>query len=140
MVFTDASKIPTLTGIELIAILEATREIKRKNLKRCLIISDSMSALEKISKWRNSAKNDHITLAIRANLLYLSDHGFSIKLIWIPSHTNIQGNDMADNLAKQGSEESVIKRADISDFWPRYRRIVWERWREEWKCNVSVIG
>lgn len=160
MVFTDASKTPTLTGIgiyspvgismsqkipdhfsicsaELIAILEATREIKRKNLKRCLIISDSMSALEKISKWRNSAKNDHITLAIRANLLYLSDHGFSIKLIWIPSHTNIQGNDMADNLAKQGSEESVIKRADISDFWPRYKRIVWERWREEWKVSIG---
>lgn len=155
-VYTDASKSPSHTGIgiysptgisiskrlpnhfsicsaELIAILEATWEIKRRNFKKVLIITDSMSALEKITKWKISASNDHITLAIRDNILYLCNNSCNVKLVWVPSHTNIDGNDKADNLAKTASENSVIRRAHVSEFWPSFKRIIWERWKREWR-------
>lgn len=112
--------------------MEATWVIKSKNLKKCLIVSDSKGALEKITNWKNAGKNDHITLSIRANLIYLYENDFSVRLVWIPSHTNIYGNEQADYLARNSSERSPIVRADVADFWPTFKRIVWERWKKRW--------
>lgn len=57
----------SLCSAEMTAILEATREIKKRNFKNSAIISDSKSAL-KISKWAISARNGYIPLSDRSNL------------------------------------------------------------------------
>jgi ribonuclease HI len=61
------------------------------------IFSDSKAALEAI---KNGETN--VTSAINVLLEELHGNGKSCLLQWIPAHVNIEGNECADSLAKEG--------------------------------------
>ncbi|GBN36184.1 hypothetical protein AVEN_261595-1 [Araneus ventricosus] len=63
-----------------------------------IIYSDSLSALESMTSLHR------FSYPLTLNILELHDRlttkGFSILFCWIPSHVNISGNELSDNLAK----------------------------------------
>ncbi|GFV93965.1 RNase H domain-containing protein [Trichonephila clavipes] len=61
------------------------------------IFSDSRAALEAIIK-----EDTNIASAINVLLESLHCRGKSCLLQWIPAHVNIEGNECADSLAKEG--------------------------------------
>ena len=72
-----------------------------EKLKNILLLTDSRSVLEALA-----AENlDNTSVASLAGTIdqFLSSHTTSIVLQWIPSHTNIKGNEQADQLAKLGA-------------------------------------
>ena len=69
--------------------------------KNVLLLTDSRSVLEALA-----AENlDNTSVASLAGAIdqFLSSHTSSLVLQWIPSHTNIKGNEQADQLAKLGA-------------------------------------
>ncbi|KAG5870624.1 hypothetical protein JTB14_028548 [Gonioctena quinquepunctata] len=91
----------TTCKAEILAIDRAITE-RTNNTDKLIIIVDSRSALEKITKSGINAKNDKITLNVRRKLIDAKARNKDIKLIWVPSHTGIRGNERADKLANEG--------------------------------------
>ncbi|KAL3281777.1 hypothetical protein HHI36_004978 [Cryptolaemus montrouzieri] len=83
-------------------------------------IQDSKRALLKLTEWRLHSKNEALPLRIREELIEMKNEGFHIVLVWVPSHTNVYGNEKADELVKLGCnqklEERTVIKGDTSDF------------------------
>jgi ribonuclease HI len=71
------------------------------------ILSDSQTAVGILTlNWKSSNYIDTIT-HIKENIGTLMRYGMRTTLSWIPSHANIAGNEIADQLAKEAAKESV---------------------------------
>ena len=89
-----------IVNAEIFAIEKATiwilKLVQRFNIKKTItIFVDSILALKAISETRSQ------TLHIHENISYAKELNYLVKLHWIPSHQNISGNDLIDNLAKK---------------------------------------
>ena len=80
---------------ELLAILLATEYIMKKKLKKAIICSDSKSAILSLGKQPSSHPLIR-KIQTKVKNLINSD----IKFLWIPAHIGIQGNERADQLAR----------------------------------------
>lgn len=76
------------------AILKAA-EFVISNRKKALICTDSMSVFKAI---QSSNENSHIISTIKQ---LLHKNTSRIKIMWIPGHSNISGNELADAAAKE---------------------------------------
>ncbi|UYV60306.1 hypothetical protein LAZ67_1000788 [Cordylochernes scorpioides] len=85
-------------GTKLLAIEKGLTECKNSN-KNIRILSDSISVIQHI-KDIDSAKDKTTTKIIK--ILKKISQENQITFQWIPSHVNIDGNEMADQLAKEG--------------------------------------
>ncbi|GFU38288.1 RNase H domain-containing protein [Trichonephila clavipes] len=88
---------------ELIAIDEALGSLASlPNGKEIWILSDSKSAIQHLSNWQSV--RDNVGVSILINLKRLSTL-HQIHLQWIPSHIDLEGNEISDTLAKAGARE-----------------------------------
>jgi len=78
-----------------VAAIYAACEYAVSQKKRFVICSDSLSSLQSIA---NISNQSFYTARIRD---ILNSNQSYIKLLWIPGHTNITGNDTADAAAKE---------------------------------------
>nr|CAI5866537.1 unnamed protein product [Callosobruchus analis] len=83
-----------ISSAETLAIREAVKLSKNKAHK-VAIKSDSLSALQAITKQGVDKEQDYITLSTREEIVKASQKG-DVKLIWVPSHTGITGNEHAN--------------------------------------------
>ena len=91
---------------ELVAIHIALKWIKTNEAHKCVILSDSLSALQAIENISLTSRPDLIhNIILQINKL--RQEGYQIEFAWIPSHVGIEGNEKADTLAKQGSEHGI---------------------------------
>ena len=89
---------------ELFAILMALHSIytTKYDLHEILVCVDSLSVLQTLQKWDCNYRSDLI-FEIKFMVHILALKGVHITFFWIPSHVNIKGNEMADQLAKIGA-------------------------------------
>ncbi|KAG5883106.1 hypothetical protein JTB14_010476 [Gonioctena quinquepunctata] len=97
----------TTCNAEILAIGRVITE-RTNNTDKLIIIADSRSALAKITKSGINAKNDKITLNVRRKLIDAKARNKDIKLIWVPSHTGITGNERADKLANEVKQQQNV--------------------------------
>lgn len=118
------------------------REINHEEIgKKFAILTDSKSAVSRICRDGCHKEQDTISLQIRMWIMQCKEEGLEIKLIWIPSHTGIIGNDKADELAKKGvirinAEEKI----DYQELLSRWKNLVWIKWNETWKNMTENKG
>lgn len=86
---------------ELIAIHEALLYVRQKTGK-FVICTDSLSAVKSIMNINN---NNFYISRIR-NLL--ANKSPNVKVLWLPGHCNIQGNEFADSTAKNAAMSPVL--------------------------------
>ena len=91
---------------ELVAIIMALNWIDREKVQQAVILSDSLSSLQAIQKLSTHSRPDLIHMITRLiNKIRLN--GQTIELAWIPSHVDIQGNEVADQYAKKGAYSGI---------------------------------
>ncbi|KAL1448037.1 hypothetical protein WDU94_012202 [Cyamophila willieti] len=124
----------TVFTAEAQAILQALKYIKQKTTPdNYLILTDSLSTLHAI---KNTSTKKFIVEEIQAlytlNLTKKND----IKFIWVPSHVNIEGNEQADEAAKQAcaSDECMyLPEVDVEDAKSYMKKFIKLKWHEEWR-------
>lgn len=83
-------------------------EVADQGNNKFVIYSDSQNSVTKF--WRNEGADDEVCNKIKAQLLELVRKGFTIEVCWIPGHVEIEGNELADHLARCGSKHGYTKK------------------------------
>ncbi|GFY10143.1 uncharacterized protein TNCV_360101 [Trichonephila clavipes] len=97
---------------ELIAFDEALGSLASlSNGKEIWILSDSRSAIQHLSDWQSV--RDNVGVSILTKLKRLST-SHQIHLQWIPSHIDLEGNEIADTLTKGGARELLKSSAPFT--------------------------
>ncbi|VDI14053.1 Hypothetical predicted protein [Mytilus galloprovincialis] len=128
---------------ELVAIklvLEKIDNYNYRNVKQLNLYSDSQSAIGIITlNWK--AENYHKTIQeIKNRKKKLEQKGFIINIIWTPGHSDIEGNEQADRLAKAAAKEadnreemsSITTKQDIKQ---AARTSVIKKWKTQWESS-----
>lgn len=105
---------------ELYAILKAIEFIMSSNIRKAVILTDSLSSVVKLeSCCELNIKENPFLLDIKKNLVAYSKKlpEGTIKLMWIRSHSGSIGNDRADALAKEATSSRPMNiRIPFTDF------------------------
>ncbi|KAK8378496.1 hypothetical protein O3P69_011191 [Scylla paramamosain] len=94
------------TQAELVAIKGAPQHIITTNTPSSLIATDSRSALQ---TFKQPLPQDNTSLVTNiCNLAKLiQNRATRVTLTWIPGHTGIRGNDLADEVAKSATTHQI---------------------------------
>ena len=117
---------------ELLAILEALYLIRESNCPDAVIFSDSKSALQAISNY----KNPHpVITKIFEWLSELHARQKRVTLCWVPSHINVDGNEAADRAARLTAESNMpvdCIQLPHTDYYSQIRQKCRDSWRDIW--------
>lgn len=116
---------------ELIAISEALSYIKQNIWKKCVIFSDSKSALQHIVRCAvGRYRGLPIAYEVLSKIFEFTACGGQLCLQWVPSHIGVHGNETADRLARagvtQGEELTVLP--DYSESLGKFRKYSFDNW------------
>ena len=124
--------LPTIASIfsaETVAILKALEYIESCSLKKSLIFSDSLSVLQSL-KQMNFKNPLILQTLLKLDSLSLE---YDIKLIWIPGHIGLSGNEKADRAAKSALDLPLTDfDLPFSDYKPLAASYICTKWQESW--------
>ena len=93
---------------------------------KVVLLTDAKSVLQALE---NSKKTDHNNL--KKALMDLQTSAQEVVLQWIPGHCNIFGNEVADELAKKGSElEQIHQDLNLNETKTIINATIDKRWKE----------
>ncbi|XP_044745335.1 uncharacterized protein LOC123307183 [Coccinella septempunctata] len=120
---------------ETYAIYRAVQYIMDRSLTRTVIVSDALGVLNKLKHGNINANIDIVTVNTLILLGRARSLGLRIALMWIPSHSYIAHNDIADLLANRGRllQGQSQLRGDPRELWPALKSRLWDEWTERFR-------
>lgn len=117
---------------EAFAILQAIAYIRTNKVQRSVICTDSLSVVMAIM---HAASDVPTVIDIIDDIDRLTTAGHRICLLWIPGHSNISGNEIADTEAKLAISSPYTDDVEIhhKDFLPYLRRVLRSRFDAIWE-------
>lgn len=108
--------------VEVMAILKALLLARAEGWVSVTIFSDSRSALSAVRSRFNPRSSSYLVLRVKSVLLDMERAGTLTRLVWIPSHVGIRGNERADALAKDAIPHGVdsqlrIPLREFKNYW-----------------------
>lgn len=121
---------------ELYAIKTALEHILLTRVKRAIIYSDSLSALSAVSS--HIRTKNALVAHVRRLMLYTQEKALWVKLVWVPSHVGIDGNELADKAAAESlNQGSQVEQIPYQDLRPHLKKLIYQQWQTEWKQMTS---
>ena len=100
-----------------------------------LIITDSLSCLMAL---KSPNEKNPIILKLKQKIHIALSKNINISLLWIPSHVGIEGNEMADELAKEALSNNINKiKIPYTDFKHNITKIIQSKWQKNWNKETS---
>ena len=130
----ESKRLPKEASIftaEAVALEMALTAIHSSEDTNFAIFSDSLSCLTAL---KNYDTLDPRIIRLKTLTHSLTLTGKTIIFVWIPGHVGLDGNDMADELAKQSltSEEIHNIKLPHSDYKPKIKQYLFSKWNADW--------
>lgn len=104
----------SIFSLEAMAILESIIQASRLQVSKVTIFSDLKSVLTSLQNINLKNNTSHLIFKIKHGTSLFVKNGISVKLIWIPSHCGILGNERVDLLAKNATRSGCDYQQYIS--------------------------
>jgi ribonuclease HI len=106
-------KIPSPAGVftaELSVLFTALQNIGEaiRPPERCFIVTDSLSSIKAMLSRKIAHQTHPLVHECKQLCWSLCQYGIEVKLMWIPSHLRLVGNELVDELALQVALEGSI--------------------------------
>ncbi|XP_053391458.1 uncharacterized protein LOC123544590 [Mercenaria mercenaria] len=127
-----------VVAIEITLVL-VTEEIKKRQIQKVKILSDSQSAVGILSLgWENNS-HPHLCSEIRQLWRRVEETGCKIDLQWTPGHANIHGNDKADAIAKEAAKEAeeFDQPTSQTEIRAAASLATFDKWQRRWEISES---
>ena len=122
---------------EQLVILKALETVEMQkvnnNEHRTVVIhTDSKISLDSI---RNTKNHNHLAEEIRKRTAYLNKQNWKIEFKWVQAHVGIYGNEIADRLAKEATQNHHITYSRIpkSAIQKDIRKESIRKWQKHWE-------
>lgn len=125
----------TIFSEEFLAILESLQFVRGCDKEKYLIISDSISVLQAIEGFVHNRTHPYI-IKIRNELDILRQLDYKINFLWVPSHSDIDGNTYVDSFAVEHADTGEYPPIPHVDLWPLDKRRVITEWQIKWDSSV----
>jgi ribonuclease HI len=117
-------------------IIEAIKATRRWGIVKRILITDSFSNLmaqETVFTKGNTKKTELKDV--------LAEEGSNLRLMWVPSHMGITGNEHADKAAKEALDQNVETTIKVvkSDYCKWVKEKIRQRWQNEWRSFSSSM-
>jgi hypothetical protein len=95
--------------------------IKSSQPGEYLILSDSFSSNGALRSQRISARTRYIINECKKVLWWLRPKQFKVRLMWIPAHFVVPGNEVAEGIARDGAQDKLyyLNNALLLSEWQR---------------------
>lgn len=112
------------------------------NVHNILIITDSRSVLSALHNVNISFKLNYIIYNIRHMIQKLFDKFINVELLWVPSHSGIHGNEVADAAARSDHDEdrSELLKVPFTDYYSLFKELNRQLWKEYWDITLEMKG
>ena len=133
-------KLPKFASIftcEIAAIRWALKNILEKELIRTVICTDSLSSLQALRAGKSTTRQSIINECLRI-IRSIHEQGSDVRLLWVPSHIGVEGNERADQLAKQGCIDGtpLTMPHTIKDVNSIIKRKIKQKFQTEWDKDI----
>ena len=138
--FTPLGTEASVMQAEILGILLSANEASNRGLKgiRIHIHTDSKAAIFALNKFEYTSK---LTYECQKTLNKLASENY-VSLIWVPGHSEVKGNVIADSLAKRGSANQLIGPQPCFGFNNQHVKMELTKWenKEVIKYKNKVQG
>ncbi|XP_073976454.1 uncharacterized protein [Rhodnius prolixus] len=116
---------------ELVAILMSLKYMGSLSEKKFLILSDSLSALHRLTNSHGLCKMNHIIAEIVERIALLKEESVYVHFLWVRGHSGVKGNEVVDTLAKDATENGGFEdyKVPMSDLRGRITKTALQMWQ-----------
>ena len=108
----------------------------KENNRNIVVLTDSLSSVQSLDQQKSNSRPKLIMEIL--TLLQNTTHSFSV--LWIPGHSGIGGNDVADQLAKEALTRPTVDvqlEPEAREHYDAVDRYVLQRWQESWDQSTT---
>jgi hypothetical protein len=110
---------------EITALFTALHFVGSAQPGEFLILTDSLSSIEALRSRKISPRTHSVVYECNGVLWWLRANQFVVRLMWVPAHVGIDGNEMYGNMYRGGG-------ALECDLCPQMKSCLLRDWQSRW--------
>jgi ribonuclease HI len=119
---------------EITALLTALRFVGSGQPGEFLILTNILSSIEALRSPKISPRTHSVVYECKEALWRLQANQFVVRLMWVPAHVGIDGNEMVDRIAKESAASGNLYRGGVleCDLYPQIKACLLKDWQSRW--------
>ena len=112
-------------------IMQSEQRGSLEDNRSVVIFTDSLSSLQSLDSQESESRPN----LVRETLALFNELKSQVTVVWIPGHSGIKGNDLADRLAKEALDRpavDIIVSNEAQEAFDAVDSYILQKWQKHW--------